>query len=862
MAVKFKWYQILSLLFAFILFVVVSLAVCAIAGFAFGYTKSNNMRTLLENREADIPSQVYDIEGRLIAELVGEQKREIVYFHELPIEIVTALISREDPGFFYHSGFSLRSTLRAVLFLGKRGGGSTISQQASGVKFCNRQERTINRKIKELWFSFNLERDLSKEEIVQLYLNEVYFGHSAYGIEAASQFFFKHPAKELTLAESAIIVTPISNPYYFSPIRYRDTAAARQKLTLERMISNGYITKETADEAYSEFWNNFDKNRSPDENYQDITSAHNKAPYFTDYIQDQLQSILTGTANIYKDGYIIETSLNLDWQMHAQEAIKSDMKFAEEVYNASQQNQGDTSIRRYIPIVDLICFATNIAGIDNYSARQDRKARDRYVDNLSPALSIVSLLTGDEQAHNICEMTNSLKVQISSETEIQTSLISIENDTGRIVAMIGGRGYESQFESAIFNRATMGKIQPGSAIKPLYYSAGISTRQITPATVFNDSPVMFFEKGADPYAPNNYMDKWRGPVRVRYSLAASLNIPSIQILELVGYDIAITRMTDLLGLQHQKNNQNLWPRKLPIALGIVQVSPLNMARAYAVFGNDGVGVEPHGILSIKDRNGNPLGQYGTIGYDLEKSVKASEDKYRILTSQENYIMVDLLKSTVYDRYGLLYGRSSAYNFFDGMPMAGKTGTTQNWEDAWAVGFSPYLTTAVWFGFDSGSQSLGSGLTGASLSARSWANFMNYAHKNKPIKEFKTPADGIVEASVCAKTGLLPTQHCGLVISERFLEGTIPTKYCTTCKSDAHYKEVEEDKIRFHSSIKGSTDSISSQVDLFLPSIDDLTKSAIENNPGKYSTLEEEILREENEKYLSLPDFSSGDSIWD
>jgi len=834
---KFNWKQILLLIVFTTITLFAGITASIVTGFSFGFTKSNNMRELLREKKPEIPTQILDKNGKLISELVGEQKRDIVYFHELPIEITTALISREDPKFFYHSGFSLKSTLRALVFLGKRGGGSTVSQQTAGVKFCDRSDISGKRKIQELWYSFNLERDLAKEEIIQLYLNEVYFGHGAYGIEAASQFFFHHSARKLTLAESAIIVTPISSPWYYSPIRNKNNIAGkRQKFVLERMTQLGYIDKDVADKAYSDFWINFDKNRSPQETYQDLTNSNNKALFFTDYIRDELNGILFGETDIYKDGYIIETTLDLDLQEMSENAVKIGLDYANKKLEESKKNKGDTSIKRFIPIVDMICLSSNISGLDNYSARRIRRVRDKYIDTKSPTVAIVSLLAGNQQLLNIANKTTELKTALESKTEVQTAMITLENGTGRILTMVGGRKYDNKFNSAVFNRATMAQIQPGSCIKPLYYSAGISSRLITPATIFNDSPVVFFEKGSDPYIPNNYMDKWQGPVRVRYALKRSMNIPSIKIFDKIGYDLGIDRISNLLGMHDKKNDQNYFPRKLPIALGIIRVAPVNMARAFATFANNGVASKPHGIMAIKDRNGNPLPGYANYGMNLEREVTDNREKYRILSPEEAYIMVSMLQSTVYD-WGTLYIRARDHDFFDDMPMAGKTGTTQNWEDAWTVGFSPYMTSAVWFGFDEGNQSLGINLSGAALAGRTWSDFMSNAHKDKQIREFYKPENGIVERKICKKTGKLARSSCKSTMTEYFLDGTEPHVFCKSCALEEQNSKEEISKIHNHLILQNS--STAGSTDTELRSIEDILKDLMSENSEDFPLQNEE-----------------------
>lgn len=856
---KFNWKQIVLLILMSSTILIAVPSVAIVAGFSFGFTRSNNMRELLKSKQASVPTQILDRKGRLITELVGEQKRDTVFFHDLPIEIVTALMSREDPKYFFHSGFTVKATLRAFLFAGNRGGGSSITQQTAGVKFLPPGRPSAKDKVIELWYAFNLERDLSKQEIIQVYLNEVYFGHGAYGIEAASQFFFGHSANELTLAESAIVVTPISNPTVYSPLRNPKYAKQRQESVLQRMTDFGYIEKEEADKALEQFWVRFDKTRSPDETYRDLTLAQNKAPYFTDYIKDELRKTLTGTADIYRDGYIVETTLDLDLQKKAEEAIVIGLDYAEMKLSETKKNRGNDAAQKYIPIIDMICLSNNIAGLDNYQARKEKRIINKYVEEKSPTVSLLSLLTGNMDLQEISRRTNTLKSVNESKNQVQTSMITLENDTGRILTMIGGRDYDVQFESAIFNRATQSEISPGSCIKPLYYSAGISTHQITPATIFDDAPAVFYLKGAEPFMPDNYMDKWKGPVRVRWALKKSMNIPSIKILDLVGFDKAIERIAALTGMSDKENDQSYFPRKYPLALGTIKTTPLNMGRAFATFANNGVSSEPHGIMAIKDRNGNPLGEYGNLGINLEQQVTDNREDYRILTPEEAYIMVDMLKSTITS--GTLYYRGKEHDFFDGMAMAGKTGTTQNWEDSWAIGFSPYMTTAVWFGHDQGNQSLGTSLSGASLAGRSWGSFMSNAHKELPRKEFYEPDQGIVKKLICSKTGKLARSTCADTLTEVFLEGTEPTHFCQRCAREHDENRAMQKKLEL-SRLLEQTQTAGSGAELEELDIDALIRENAMSDPDKYKNINKETEDPENIEEENNTEIDFGEGLFD
>ena len=272
------------------------------------------------------------------------------------------------------------------------------------------------------------------------------------------------------------------------------------------------------------------------------------------------------------------------------------------------------------------------------------------------------------------------------------------------------------------------------------------------------------------------MGQWEGPVTLRYALAKSMNVPSIQVLDGIGFDAAIERASKLLGITDPVKIENTFPRKYPLGLGIISVSPMQMAKAFSTFANEGKEVTPIAIRYIEDRRGN-------IIYEPEKELRAEQkragDKLQILSPQEAYIMVDLLKSTV--EFGTLAGRRRLVGGFDGMPMAGKNGTTQNWSDAWTVGFSPYMTTAVWFGFDVPGNSLGINQTGATAAGPVWAKYMKEIHKTLPVKEFDKPETGFVEVEVCEKSGMLPTEACTQTREEIFLEGTEPQSIWTICE---------------------------------------------------------------------------------
>jgi len=329
---------------------------------------------------------------------------------------------------------------------------------------------------------------------------------------------------------------------------------------------------------------------------------------------------------------------------------------------------------------------------------------------------------------------------------------------------------------------------PGSAFKPLYYSAAISSRKFTPATLIFDAPVVFWNEDGTSYTPLNFMGTWQGPVRLRYALAHSMNVPSIQVLDGVGFDAAIERASTLLGITDPQEVASNFPRRYPLGLGIVSVSPIQMARAFATFPNQGREVNPIAISYVEDRNGR-------IILEPEKELRARQKKKgeeaQLVEPAVAYMMVNLLQSVV--EFGTLRWRRINVGGFDGMPMAGKTGTVQNWSDAWTVGFSPYMTSAIWFGFDERGNSLGINQTGATAAGPIWAEYMKKIHASLQQKEFDKPESGITEVKVCRISGLLPTEDCDEgTISEVFLTGTEPKQFCDihTFRKDRDQKLAE------------------------------------------------------------------------
>lgn len=777
-------------------------------GVAIASTKNiQNLENIGEYQPA-LPSQILDQNDKLITEFFSDEKREIVSIDEVPRHLIYALITREDQNFFNHNGFSLRGTVRAFwnMVTGQYfSGGSTITQQLAGHLYADRRDISVTRKLKELWWAFQLERSLTKYEIMEKYLNKMYFGSGVYGVEAASRFYFGHSAREITLAESVALVIQLANTVRYNPIKYPNRLKKVQSEVLQQMVKLGYTTQEEADLSYEEYWNRYDYTRASS------TSAfferEDKAPYFSEYVRQQLDEMLYGSLNIYKDGFIVHTTLNLDFQAKADEYMNQGLTQINTEYRTSSNKRMVYADSQFVPIIDLLSLSFNIQDVRVGGTKEKQNARSLYHKRLNPAMDMLALMFGMDDLKFTSRMSYSLEKKDSQRTTVEGALITIDNSNGYIVAMVGGSKFENINQ---FNRAVQAEVQPGSAFKPLYYAAAIEHRKITPATMLYDAPVVFWNDDGTPYSPMNYKGEWKGPVLVRQALATSMNVPSLKVLDMIGFDSAIKTASSLLGIRDHDQIVRIFPRKYPLGLGIIRVAPLQMAKAFAVFPNQGREVTPLAIRYIEDRNGK-------IILEPEKELRSEQRKkgreLQLISPQTAYVMTNLLESTV-DWGTLAYSKNSVGGF--SMPMAGKTGTTQNWSDIWTVGFSPYYTTAIWFGFDQPGNSLGINQSGAVASGPVWARFMKDIHANLEPKKFIRP-DGIANVNVTARSGLLPPpNYTGKVVPEIFIAGTEPKRF-----DDLHEFEMERDQL-----------SIERLRNAILPQDLNLNQAAV--SPGNFS----------------------------
>lgn len=750
-------------------------------GLALSNTKFIKDNEQFTEFSTSLPTKLLDINGELITELASEEKREIISIRDLPQCMLDALITREDRLFYSHHGYSVKALFRAVF--GKLtgmslGGGSTLTQQIAGTLFCDRTDMSIRRKLKELWWAIQMERRYTKDEILELYLNKIYFGGGTYGVSAASKYYFGHDATEITPAEAAILVIQLSNPAFYNPFEYPNRAMDRQKDVLNTMVSAGYISKEQADESFDDYWADFDYTRTAT---AAVFNHDDNAPWFSEYVRRELGNLIYGTEDIYSSGFTVNTTLNLKNQAVAQDVMDRYIRYANRTYQRSTGERTNQAFSVYTPMTELLALTFNLNSLKVSEQRNEAISKATYTSQINPVMDVMSLMFGvDSLKLGIVNKANQqAKVKVSK-TTIEGTMIAIENDTGYITSLVGGSKFDSENQ---FIRAVQAKLQPGSAFKPLYYSAAIDSRNFTPTSIISDTPVVFHTADGKPYIPQNFRGEWKGDVELWYALAHSMNVPSLKVLDGIGFEAGINRSIALLGIPKEEVPYRGFVPGYPIGLGVCSVRPIELARAYSVFASGGKEVTPIAIRSVEDKNGNVI---LNPEKEVRTALQAKGAAAQVISPQTAFVMTELLQNTV--RSGTLAGPSSngnklRYKDSNGrqykIPAAGKTGTTQNWADAWAVGFTPYYTSVFWFGFDKPGQSLGLQLTGSTLSGYAWADYMKKVHNGLPMKDFSKPATGVIEATVCSVSGGILTPECGNhKVTAWYLEGTQPTQVCS------------------------------------------------------------------------------------
>ncbi len=714
--------------------IVASAVVGTLAGIVITSYKSLPSLDQLTSYRPKLPTKIYDYNGNIIAEFF-EQKREPVSLSEVPQYLIDAVIVTEDPRFFHHFGVDPLGIVRAMIknLLAGRivQGGSTLTQQLARNLFLT-QKRTLVRKIKEAILAVKIEHAFSKEEILEMYLNQIYLGHGCYGVEAASQYYFGKSVKDITLGEAAMLVALISSPEGYSPFRHPERARKKQWIVLKKLVKAGYITKDEAKKAFEEFWLEWTtkpKKKNP--------LRINEAPYFTEYVRRQI-SEKYGPEALYTEGLQIYTTLDLNLQKKAQEIVFEHLKELNSHVTSHQKYLRKIFIRTVGEAIDLIGPIAGYGSFRPFFALYQEKFKKIFNEEVLDTLLMVSSTHGANSLFITLSEYKELTPEALGRFQIEGALLSMEPQTGYIKAMVGGSRF-SQFNQ--INRAVQTKRQPGSAFKLFVYTAAIESRKYTTQSILNDSPVVFLMPDGSEWIPRNYHEKYYGEVTLRKALALSLNVATVKLAMELGINRVIEEARKL-GIE-----SDLMPAP-SLALGTSEVSLIEMVRAYATIANQGKLAQPMAILRVEDRDGNILEDNSP---QLEQRVEPAV-AYIMTTMLETVVRAGTAKRTVGEKFPY--------------PAAGKTGTTDDWSDAWFIGYTPELATGVWVGYDRGRKSLGQGMSGAVVAGPIWTEFMLEATK-PPIEDFKMPP-GVVIAHRCDDPSRI----------DYFLPGTIPKGWCT------------------------------------------------------------------------------------
>lgn len=715
-----------------------------------------------------VTTTIYDKNDVLIAELFTE-KREIVPLRRIPKDLIHAVIAIEDNEFYDHWGINPKGIVRAFfinLFSGRiRQGGSTITQQLAKVLLTS-GERTIFRKAKEAVIAVMMEFTYTKNEILALYLNQIFFGHGTYGVEAASKLYFGKHVWELTLAESALLATLPTAPNQYSPIRHPKRSMQRHRIVLAKMVEMGYITVPQAERAYLDFWPSYlDYLSGIPPTMTTASVRENKAPWFTEYVRRELVKKY-GAEMVYEKGLRVYTTLDVNKQIAAQEVLKKALDRQTAVSAKLAFRNEDLIVEQYGDMVELFTCLFDIPRFRKRGSRQIEKLNTFIRNEIVEELDGLNALAGIENVSAFLDRYRETYLEDRTLQKVEGCLISINQTNGFIEAMVGGSEFTSINQ---LNRAVQSRRQPGSSVKPIIYAAAIESGKFTPATTVMDSPMILPDGEGGDWIPENYEGDFSGFVRLRKALALSINVVSVRIAQEIGIDAVIKYMGRLLRLKPAEAKERI-PRNFSVALGSVEVSPLELTTAYAIIANGGKDVIPFAIRRVVDRDGNVLeNREEEVRKILEREEK--DGSIQVIKPETAQVLISMLQSVITDGTGR--GASP------GRPAAGKTGTTNSWKDAWFVGFTPQLATGIWIGYDKMGLSLGIGQAGGAVAAPVWGEYVRRALKDEPALDFPAYAP-LVSIRVCEKSGLLPSPECRDTIEEVFVPGVVPEHHCDIC----------------------------------------------------------------------------------
>ena len=692
--------------------VLLAAAVGVVGGLLLVYSTDLPQVEALEHYRPVSSSELYDINGNIIGSF-ALQRRVVSSYNDFPPVLIEALISVEDKEFYRHWGINVwriaGAALRDIESGGKVQGASTLTMQLARNLFLS-PDRSFHRKIQEALLAIQIERRFTKQQILTLYANQIYLGHGVYGFEAASEYYFSKPARQLTLPEAALIAGLPKSPLYYSPINHADHAMHRRTLVVNAMLEDGKITVAQAEAA-----------RDAPLGLNVAHDPNSLAPYFVEEVRQYLENKY-GADEVHAGGLRVYTTLDMDWQAAANAAVLDGLAAYERrhAWRGHLENilfEGQTLagyqhpdwIEQLSPggyahgLVTAVSANAAAVKIGGYTATLTR------VDVAWTREPMTRLLSrGDVVYVKVLSVAAGGKARVTLEQDsgVQGALLAIDNASGEVRAMVGGR----DFNLSKFNRATQALRQVGSSFKPYVYTAAID-QGATPDDTVVDSPVIF-QTGSGQYFPHNYDDKYEGTITLLRALAQSRNIPALKLADKIGIK-TVEDYARKFGITSPL------PPYLPVALGAAEMTLIEQTSAYSVFPDDGVRLVPRLVTKVTDYDGRVL----------EEDYPDVKD---VISSRTARIMTSMLEAVVEHGTGVAATRLK-------IPLGGKTGTTNDFTDAWFVGFSPGMTAGVWMGYDE-KRSLGAKETGAHAALPIWMQFMSAAMAGKDPGEFQPPPD--------------------------------------------------------------------------------------------------------------------------
>ncbi len=750
--------------------IIFSLTLCAVITVGVLYYMEYELPDIdaLNTVQLQVPLQVFTQDGKLIATF-GEKRRIPISYKEIPLPLIHAVLATEDQHYFQHKGVDLPSLGRAAIRLLKTGrkgeGGSTITMQVARSFYLTRR-KTFGRKLREILLAIKIENKLTKEKILELYLNKIFLGNRAYGVEAASQIYYGKHLNELSLDQYAMLAGIPQAPSTLNPLANTEAAKKRRNHVLTRMYGEGYIDANTYKQAQEAPLN---------ASYHDLPTEV-KAPYAAELARNQLEQMYGDS--IYTDGFKVYTTIDSRMQDFANHSVRDQLIAYDQRhgYRGPLQNFGSPEL-------------------DNMESWEQRLQKIPVINDLEPAAVVemtrqtITVLRANgqltvipwsglswarkqinadylgrkpERSNQIVKLGDvvlvfktALGYQLAQIPKAEAGLVAVNPQNGAIISMVGGFDYQT----SKFNRITHALRQPGSSFKPFVYSAAFD-KGYTLATVINDAPIVI-ENPTDNslWRPQNLNHKFYGPTRLRTAIIQSRNLVSIRLLSIIGMRYTVDYLKRFGFAPTQL------PPGLSLALGTAQVTPLQMAQAFAVFANSGFRIVPYVIDSIRNSQNELIYQAKPLAACRSQCDKNAVSAPRVVSEQNAYLVTSALRDVIQN------GTATAAKKLARQDLAGKTGTTQNQVDAWFAGYNPDVVAIAWMGYDF-PQSLHE--FGSQAALPMWMEFMQNALQGKPEHILAEPS-GIVSVRIDPETGRHASSDDSNAIFEFFMTPYLPDK---------------------------------------------------------------------------------------